>query len=66
MRRDDHFPCNFIKACYAMWCVKVAGWSMTKTAFRLEVSEGTISHIINGHRFKGAYPIPLPGFEDAA
>ncbi len=60
MSNRDYFPCNLQKACHALYCVKVCGWSLTKTAFRLEVSEGTISHIVRGKRFRGAYPVPLP------
>lgn len=54
----DYYPCNYSKACHVLWAVKVKGWSQTKTAITFELNGGTVSHIINGHRFKDAVPIP--------
>lgn len=55
------FPCTFIKACHVLWAVKVKGWSQTKTAIETELNVGTVSHVVNGHRFPEAVPIPMPG-----
>jgi hypothetical protein len=56
------YPCTFEKACYVHWAVLVKGWSMTQAAVEIKLNVGTVSHVIHGHRFSGAFPIPMPGF----
>lgn len=55
--------CNFQKACYAHWAVRVMGWTMSYAAYVIGLNVGTVSHVIHGHRFPGAYPVPIPGFD---
>lgn len=56
-----HFPCDFRKACYVKWAVFVMGWTQTKAAIIVELNVGTVSHIVNGKRFRSAFPVPIPG-----
>lgn len=61
MSRTRHsYPATFLKACYVLWCVHVKGFSQTQTAIAVELNVGTVSKIVNRHRFPMAYPIPLP------
>lgn len=60
---QTRFRCTFNKACHAIWAVKVRGMSQTATAIVLELNVGTVSHVIHGRRFPGAYPVPIPGLE---
>jgi len=62
MRTQNHYPCNFAKACHAHWCIKVMGWSLTRTAIVLELNVGTVWYVIHRERFPDAYPVPLPGY----
>jgi hypothetical protein len=55
----DRHPCDFAKACNALWAVKVMGWSQTKAAIVLKLNVGTVSHIVRGLRFPTAFPVPL-------
>lgn len=55
-------PCTPEKASYAHWC-HLQGWTMTATAVALKLNVGTISKIINRHRYPDAQPVPLPGMQ---
>jgi len=60
MRTHDYFPCTAKKAAYAKWLVKVSGWSLTKTAITLALNCGTVSKVVNGHRFADVPALPPP------
>lgn len=62
--RDNFFPCTAVKAAYAKWLVKVAGWKQTKVAIFLALNGGTVSKIINGHRFPDIPAMPPPFLAD--
>ncbi len=53
--------CTFEKACYAIWLVRYARLTQSRAGRLLDVSSGTINHIIHGRRFPNAYPVPYPG-----
>jgi hypothetical protein len=53
------YPCDFKKACHVHWAVLVMGWTQTKAAIEIGLNVGTVSHIVHGRRFFGAFPIPL-------
>jgi hypothetical protein len=53
------YPCTFTKACHVLYAVFVLRWSQTKTAIELELNGGTVSKIVNGHRFPHATPLPF-------
>ena len=59
MRKENAFPCDYIKACHVKYAVFVLHWSMTKAAIVIGLNVGTVSHVINGHRFPTAVPIPF-------
>ena len=54
-----HYPCSFTKACNVLYAVYVLGWSQTKAAIMLELNSGTVSKVVNGHRFPHATPLPF-------
>jgi hypothetical protein len=54
-------PCTFEKACYVRWAVLVKGWTQTHAAIVVGLNQGTVSHIIHGNRFPGAFPLKPPG-----
>ena len=59
VRKVDHFPCTFTKACHVLWAVRVLGWSQTKAAIVLGLNSGTVSHVVNGRRHPNARPLPF-------
>jgi hypothetical protein len=63
MHSAESYPCDFAKACHALWGVQVKGWTQTKTAIKVGLNVGTVSHVVRGNRFPTAFPIPLPGFD---
>jgi hypothetical protein len=63
MRTRGEFPCTFQLACHVLWAIKVMGWSQTRAALEIGLSQGTVNHIVHRRRFSDAYPIPLPGWE---
>ncbi len=63
MKSKNRFPCSLQKACYIKWLVTVLGMSLTEAAIVVHVNVGTVSHVINGHRFPYASPEPMPGYQ---
>lgn len=62
MRKKKRFPCTLMKACYVKYLVQVRGHSMTEAAILAELNVGTVSHVIHGHRFPMAQPLPPSHF----
>lgn len=60
----DYHPMTFEKACNALFLVKVKGLKQTTAANLLNVNGGSICHVVHGHRFPTAYPIPLEPEEE--
>lgn len=56
MARQRH-PCTFLKACNAMYLVQVQGCTLTHAGIIVRVNVGTLSHVMHGRRFPGAFPI---------
>lgn len=56
-----HHPCDFATACHILWGVWHMGWTQTHAAIVFRVNSGTVSHIVNGHRFPEAYPVAPHG-----
>jgi hypothetical protein len=51
--------CTFLKACNAKWLVLIKGYTLSQAGVIVQVSPGTLSHIMYGRRFPGSFPIPL-------
>jgi len=51
--------CTFLLACNAKWLVGEMGYTITQAGVILQVSPGTLSHVMHGRRFAGCFPIPL-------
>jgi hypothetical protein len=56
------FPCTFIKACHALWAVRVWGMTQTEAAILIGLNVGTVCHVVHRRRFPAAYPVRMPGF----
>ena len=56
---SKRYSCDYQKACLILHAVRVKGWTQTQAAIELEVSQGTVNHIIHGRRFPDAYPRPF-------
>jgi hypothetical protein len=65
MRQGDYFPCTYEKACNVLWAVQIMGWSQTRAAIVFDLNCGTVSHIVNRHRFQTATPKPPSGYRAA-
>lgn len=63
MARKGRFPCDFKKACHVLWAVLEKEWSMTQAAIAFELNVGTVSHVVNRHRFPDAQPKQPPDFD---
>lgn len=50
-----------LKAGYALYLVYNLGYTQSQAAVMVQLSQGTVCHIIHGRRFPGAHPIPFPG-----
>jgi hypothetical protein len=61
--RKGRYSCNFEKACYVLWACVVMKWSQTRAAIVIGLNQGTVCHVVHGHRFPEAFPIPIPGME---
>lgn len=51
--------CTFLLACHAKWLVLIKGYTQVQAAVILNLPQGTVHHVIRGHRFQGAFPIPM-------
>ena len=49
--------CTFLKACHIKYLVLVEGYTLTQASVIVEINIGTLSHILHGRRFHGAFPI---------
>ena len=56
-----HLPCTFRKACHVLWLVQ-AGYSQSQAAVIVRLNVGTVCHVVHRRRFRGAYPVPPPGY----
>ena len=51
------YPCDFAKACHALWMVWVWGWTQQQAGLVLGVHRSTINHIVHRRRFRDAFPV---------
>lgn len=63
-RKLARYPLTFQKACHIKWACGVMGWSQTRAANLIGLNQGTVSHVVHGHRCPEAVPIPIPGQDD--
>lgn len=54
------YQANKEKACHVLWLVFVARVSQTQASMVVELSQGTVCHIVHGRRFPDAYPVRPP------
>jgi hypothetical protein len=62
--KRGHYPLTGKKAAHIKYLTGIVGLSQTQTAIMLELNQGTVSHVVNGHRHSGIPPEPPPGFGD--